>query len=70
VLGNGHAPFWNSGRWSDPPLDCNKLSEGYLLSEGASLGRLGHGSERMGYKLTIPGEVLYIKAARRGLLAT
>src|SRR5262245_7944678 len=23
VLGNGHAPFWNSGRWSDPPLDCN-----------------------------------------------
>src|SRR4029453_13113935 len=26
VLGNGHAPCWNSGRWSDPPLDCNKLS--------------------------------------------
>jgi hypothetical protein len=23
VHGNGHAPFWNSGRWSDPPLDCN-----------------------------------------------
>src|SRR5262249_52445120 len=27
VLGNGHAPFWNSGRRSAPPLDCNKLSE-------------------------------------------
>jgi hypothetical protein len=23
VHGNGHAPFWNSGRRSDPPLDCN-----------------------------------------------
>ena len=23
VHGNGHAPFWSSGRWSDPPLDCN-----------------------------------------------
>ena len=21
--GNGHAPFWNSGRRSDPPIDCN-----------------------------------------------
>src|SRR5215468_10659321 len=31
VLGNGHAPFWNSGRRSDPPLDCNKLSDGTLL---------------------------------------
>src|SRR5215813_10353731 len=27
VLGNGHAPCWNSGRRSDPPLDCNKLSD-------------------------------------------
>src|SRR5215831_13381196 len=27
VLGNGHAPFWNSGRRSAPPLDCNKLSD-------------------------------------------
>jgi len=27
VLGNGHAPFWSSGRWSDLPPDCNKLSE-------------------------------------------
>src|SRR6266567_1921836 len=23
VRGNYHAPFWNSGRRSDPPLDCN-----------------------------------------------
>src|SRR5262245_29839472 len=23
VRGNHHAPFWNSGRRSDPPLDCN-----------------------------------------------
>jgi hypothetical protein len=27
VLGNGHAPFWNSGRRSDPPLDCDTLSD-------------------------------------------
>src|SRR5215510_2544676 len=24
VHGNGHAPFWSSGRRSDPPIDCNK----------------------------------------------
>jgi hypothetical protein len=23
VPGNGHAPFWSSGRRSDPPIDCN-----------------------------------------------
>jgi hypothetical protein len=27
VLRNGYAPFWNNGRWSNPPLDCNKLSD-------------------------------------------
>ena len=21
-----HAPFWNSGRRSDPPIDCNRLN--------------------------------------------
>jgi hypothetical protein len=26
VHGNGHAPFWSSGRRSDPPIDCNKRS--------------------------------------------
>ena len=25
VHGNGHAPFWSSGRRSDPPIDCNCL---------------------------------------------
>jgi hypothetical protein len=25
VHGNGHAPFWNSGRRSDPPTDCNTM---------------------------------------------
>jgi hypothetical protein len=24
VPGNGHAPFWSSGRRSDPPIDCNR----------------------------------------------
>jgi hypothetical protein len=24
VHGNGHAPFWSSGRRSDPPIDCNR----------------------------------------------
>jgi len=23
VKGNSHAPFWSSGRRSDPPLDCD-----------------------------------------------
>jgi hypothetical protein len=27
VRGNDHAPFWISGRWSDLPTDCHKLSE-------------------------------------------
>jgi len=27
-MGNYHAPFWNSGRWSDPPLDCNHHPDG------------------------------------------
>jgi hypothetical protein len=26
VHGQGHAPFGNSGRWSDPPMDCNRQS--------------------------------------------
>jgi hypothetical protein len=26
VRGNHHAPFWNSGRRSDPPADCNRLN--------------------------------------------
>src|SRR2546427_3931241 len=30
VRGNYHAPFWNSGRWSDPPLDCNHQVHGAL----------------------------------------
>jgi hypothetical protein len=25
VPGNGHAPFWSSGRRSDPPIDCNTM---------------------------------------------
>jgi hypothetical protein len=25
VRGNAHAPFWNSGRRSAPPIDCNRL---------------------------------------------
>ena len=26
--GNGHAPFWSSGRRSDPPTDCNHHAKG------------------------------------------
>jgi len=26
VPGNGHAPFWSSGRRSDPPIDCKPSS--------------------------------------------
>jgi len=24
VMRNHHAPFWSSGRRSDPPIDCNR----------------------------------------------
>src|SRR5215831_19223034 len=30
VHGNGHAPFWNSDRRSDPPIDCNGTRPGRL----------------------------------------
>ena len=38
-MGNYHAPFWNSGRWSDPPLDCNHHPGG---SQQAFLTGLAH----------------------------
>jgi hypothetical protein len=39
VPGNGHAPFWSSGRRSDPPIDCNHHSGG---SQAAFLTGLAH----------------------------
>src|SRR5215471_4469579 len=26
VRRKSHAPFWSSGRWSDPPTDCNRIN--------------------------------------------
>ena len=37
--GNGHAPFWSSGRRSDPPIDCNHHPGG---SQAAFLTGLAH----------------------------
>ena len=37
--GNGHAPFWSSGRRSDPPTDCNHHPKG---SQQAFLRGLAH----------------------------
>ena len=37
--GNGHAPFWSSGRRSDPPTDCNHHPGG---SQQAFLTGLAH----------------------------
>ena len=37
--GNGHAPFWSSGRRSDPPIDCNHHAKG---SQQAFLTGLAH----------------------------
>ena len=37
--GNGHAPFWSSGRRSDPPTDCNHHPDG---SQQAFLTGLAH----------------------------
>jgi hypothetical protein len=39
VPGNGHAPFWSSGRRSDPPTDCNHHPGG---SQAAFLTGLAH----------------------------
>ena len=39
MLGNGHAPFWNSGRRSDPPIDYNHHPGG---SQAAFLTGLAH----------------------------
>jgi hypothetical protein len=39
VPGNGHAPFWSSGRRSDPPIDCNHHPDG---SQQAFLTGLAH----------------------------
>jgi hypothetical protein len=39
VPGNGHAPFWSSGRRSDPPIDCNHHPGG---SQQAFLTGLAH----------------------------
>ena len=39
VPGNRHAPFWSSGRRSDPPLDCNHHPGG---SQQAFLTGLAH----------------------------
>jgi hypothetical protein len=39
VPGNGHAPFWSSGRRSDPPIDCNHHPKG---SQQAFLRGLAH----------------------------
>jgi len=39
VPGNGHAPFWSSGRRSDPPIDCNHHPGG---SQPAFLTGLAH----------------------------
>ena len=30
MRGNAHAPFWNSGRRGDPPIDCNCLPHSSL----------------------------------------
>src|ERR671933_231817 len=43
VPGNGHAPFWSSGRRSDPPTDCNhhpKSSQQTFLTGLAHLSNL------------------------------
>src|SRR5215510_14557505 len=42
VRRKSHAPFWNSGRRSDPPIDCNR-DERRDYGEGRyrALGRIG-----------------------------
>src|SRR6266446_7045743 len=38
VKRKSHAPFWNSGRRSDPPIDCNRLNL-TLRQHVAAIGR-------------------------------
>jgi group II intron reverse transcriptase/maturase len=37
VMRKYHAPFWNSGRRSDPPIDCNKLAHPYVIHAATRL---------------------------------
>jgi hypothetical protein len=37
VRGNDHAPFWISGKGSDPLTDCNKLSDRFNLEADRAL---------------------------------
>jgi hypothetical protein len=59
VPGNGHAPFWSSGRWSDPPIDCNSDDDlgkalqqvkdaGLIPEETVRLCVLGDGADWIG----------------------
>jgi hypothetical protein len=43
-----HAPFWNSGRRGDPPIDCNVLPHASLRQAlGEPMATNGSGSAKM-----------------------
>jgi hypothetical protein len=56
VRRKSHAPFWSSGRRSDPPLDCNRLNR-TIRQHGAAVGRrvttLGKGADGMRQQLVL-----------------
>ena len=56
VKRKSHAPFWNSGRRSDPPIDCNRLNLA-LRQRVAAIGRrvatLGKGEDGLRQQLAL-----------------
>src|SRR5215510_2434613 len=56
VPGNGHAPFWNSGRRSDPPADCNRLNltiRQHVAAIGRRVSTLCKGEKGLAQQLAV-----------------
>jgi hypothetical protein len=51
-----HAPFWNSGRRSDPPIDCNRINldiRQHVAAVGRRVSTLGKGEEGLRQQLAL-----------------
>jgi hypothetical protein len=51
-----HAPFWNSGRRSDPPIDCNRLNldiRQRVAAGGRRVNTLCQGADRLQQQLVL-----------------
>jgi len=56
VRRKSHAPFWSSGRWSDPPIDCNRLNltiRQHVAAVGRRVATLGKGEDGIQQQLAL-----------------